>query len=100
MAKTGAERQRAYVQRMRGTLALLSEVIEALRGEVAALRAENAALKAEQARARQAAPQPPPELQKSPTRPKRGEALARWRAENRDLQAESKPKPRRRPRVA
>ena len=58
MAKTGAERQRAYVQRMRGTLALLSEVIEALRGEVAALRAENAALKAELANARQAAPKP------------------------------------------
>ena len=56
MARSGAERQRAYVQRHRDTTALQAGVIEALRTEVVTLRAENAALKAKLSRARQHAP--------------------------------------------
>ena len=52
MARSGAERQRAYVQRQRGTVARQAEEIEALRTELVAVRAENAALKAELSQAR------------------------------------------------
>jgi hypothetical protein len=62
MAQSGAERQRAYVQRWRDTAALQAGVIEALRTELVTLRAANAALKAKLARARQAAPKPPRRL--------------------------------------